>query len=215
MPHSYTQPGILLQISLVTQKLFIHKFDRKYLIVDLVPAEQVIDIGRQAHMQCLTEERDRATIFWRKDGLTLSSTNRISVNQQTLQIFNLQREDYGVYQCFVTRGSREVQATAQLRLGGQCHNQHHRLRGRYEQLMLMVQYFKCRFCLQFNSSVCGCTATVYRDIILPELPGLKPTIPLYNTMHRLMDQPQIVIAQNFSSQDHQQMAYYWEQYFND
>ena len=102
----------------MTQKLFIHKLDRKYLIVDLVPAEQVIDIGRQAHMQCLTEERDRATIFWRKDGLTLSSTNRISVNQQTLQIFNLQREDYGVYQCFVTRGSREVQATAQLRLGG-------------------------------------------------------------------------------------------------
>ena len=83
-----------------------------------MPAEQVIDIGRQAHMQCLTEERDRATIFWRKDGLTLASTNRISVNQQTLQIFNIQREDYGVYQCFVSRGNMEVQATAQLRLGG-------------------------------------------------------------------------------------------------
>ena len=69
-------------------------------------------------MQCLTEERDRATIFWRKDGLTLASTNRISVNQQTLQIFNIQREDYGVYQCFVSRGNMEVQATAQLRLGG-------------------------------------------------------------------------------------------------
>ena len=70
-------------------------------------------------MQCLTEERDRATIFWRKDGLTLVSNNRITVNQQTLQIFNLQREDYGVYQCFVTRGHTELQATAHLRLGGE------------------------------------------------------------------------------------------------
>ena len=70
-------------------------------------------------MQCLTEERDRATILWRKDGLVLTSNNRISLNQQTLQIYNLQREDYGVYQCFVTRGNREVQATAQLRLGGE------------------------------------------------------------------------------------------------
>ena len=83
-----------------------------------MPAEQVIDIGRAAHMQCLTEERDRATILWRKDGLVLASSNRISLNQQTLQIYNLQREDYGVYQCFVTRGNKEVQATAQLRLGG-------------------------------------------------------------------------------------------------
>ena len=85
----------------------------------MVPAEQVIDIGRQAHMQCLTEERDRATITWKKDGMTLSSGGgRVTINSQTLQIFNLQREDYGVYQCFVTRGVMEVQATAQLRLGG-------------------------------------------------------------------------------------------------
>lgn len=85
----------------------------------MVPAEQVIDIGRQAHMQCLTEERDRATITWKKDGMTLSGGGgRVTINSQTLQIFNLQREDYGVYQCFVTRGVREVQATAQLRLGG-------------------------------------------------------------------------------------------------
>ena len=70
-------------------------------------------------MQCLTEERDRATISWKKDGMTLSGGGgRVTINSQTLQIFNLQREDYGVYQCFVTRGVREVQATAQLRLGG-------------------------------------------------------------------------------------------------
>ena len=38
-------------------------------IADLVPAEQVIDIGHQAHVQCLTEEKDRAAILWRKDGI--------------------------------------------------------------------------------------------------------------------------------------------------
>ena len=64
-------------------------------------------------MQCLTEERDSATITWKKDGMTLSGGGgRVTINSQTLQIFNLQREDYGVYQCFVTRGVREVQATA-------------------------------------------------------------------------------------------------------
>ena len=83
----------------------------------------------------------------------------MAASQQTLQIFNLQRDDYGVYQCFVARcqttlfhlimettiminaymsiidmknpidacvigfcrGVREVQATAQLRLGGEKH----------------------------------------------------------------------------------------------
>ena len=50
--------------------------------------------------------------------MALQSSTRIIANQQTLQIFNLQREDYGVYQCFVSRGTREVQATAHLRLGG-------------------------------------------------------------------------------------------------
>ena len=46
-------------------------------------------------MQCLTEEHDRATILWRKDGMTLQSSTRVIANQQTLQIFNLQREIMG------------------------------------------------------------------------------------------------------------------------
>ena len=74
-------------------------------------------------MQCLTEERDRATITWKKDGMTLSGGGgRVTINSQTLQIFNLQREDYGMYQCFVQGkgGSQtEVQASSELRLGGE------------------------------------------------------------------------------------------------
>jgi hypothetical protein len=53
-----------------------------------------------------------------KDGLPLSNHRRIVTNQQTLEIFNLQREDYGMYQCFVSRGAQEAQAASELRLGG-------------------------------------------------------------------------------------------------
>ena len=85
----------------------------------MVPVEQIIDIGRQARMECLTEERDRDSIIWRKDVEGVPSNSRIISSKQTLQIFNLQRDDYGVYQCFVTRGQMEAQATAHLRLGGE------------------------------------------------------------------------------------------------
>jgi len=40
------------------------------------------------------------------------------MGQNTLEIFNLQREDYGMYQCFVSRGALEAQAASELRLGG-------------------------------------------------------------------------------------------------
>ena len=33
------------------------------------------------------------------------ASSRVAASQQTLQIFNLQRDDYGVYQCFVARNS--------------------------------------------------------------------------------------------------------------
>ena len=86
--------------------------------VDVVPSEQIIDIGRQARLECLTEDRDRSAITWMKDGQPLPNHPRMVANRQTLQIFNLQREDYGMYQCFVARGSQEAQASSELRLGG-------------------------------------------------------------------------------------------------
>ena len=33
---------------------------------DVVPSEQIIDIGRKARLECLTEARDRPSIVWRK-----------------------------------------------------------------------------------------------------------------------------------------------------
>ncbi len=86
---------------------------------DVVPSEQIIDIGRQARLECLTEERDRGSIVWRKDGRSLPGHARVVEARQVLQVFNLQREDYGMYQCFVRRGGREAQAASELRLGGE------------------------------------------------------------------------------------------------
>lgn len=87
----------------------------------MVPSEQIIDIGRKARLECLTEERDRGSITWRKDGKSLPRHARVVATKQVLQIFNLQREDYGMYQCFVRRGTeREAQAGSELRLGGEC-----------------------------------------------------------------------------------------------
>ena len=66
---------------------------------DVVPSEQIIDIGRKARLECLTEERDRGAISWRKDGRALPAhVARLVATRNVLQIFNLQREDYGMYQ---------------------------------------------------------------------------------------------------------------------
>ena len=101
---------------------------------DVVPSEQIIDIGRKARLECLTEERDRGAISWRKDGRALPAhVARLVATRNVLQIFNLQREDYGMYQCFVDRhrqggggkregggaGNVEAQAGSELRLGGE------------------------------------------------------------------------------------------------
>ena len=80
----------------------------------------MIDLGRKARLQCLTESSNDH-ITWMKDGKVLPNRTRIVVSKHILQIFNLQREDYGMYQCFVqgNGGSHtEVQATSELRLGG-------------------------------------------------------------------------------------------------
>ena len=101
-------------------------------LADVVPSEQIIDIGRKARLECLTEERDRGAIEWRKDGRALPAhVARLVATRNVLQIFNLQREDYGMYQCFVDRGrmgrtavgagmgATEAQAGSELRLGGE------------------------------------------------------------------------------------------------
>ena len=64
----------------------------------------MVDIGRQARMECIVESADgdsndigdnRHVITWMKDGQPLPNRTRIIISGRTLQIFVLQREDYG------------------------------------------------------------------------------------------------------------------------
>ena len=57
--------------------LFLGSFHIFLSVLDIVPPEQVIDIGREARLECLTEERDRASILWRKDGEVISPSSNI------------------------------------------------------------------------------------------------------------------------------------------
>ena len=77
-------------------------YELSFAISDIIPAEQVVDIGRQARMECIVETADgddsgRHVITWMKDGQPLPNRTRIIISGRTLQIFVLQREDYGKY----------------------------------------------------------------------------------------------------------------------
>ena len=57
------------------------------LLADVVPSEQIIDIGRKARLECLTEERDQGgAIEWRKDGRALPAhVARLVATRNVLQ----------------------------------------------------------------------------------------------------------------------------------
>ena len=71
----------------------------------------MVDIGRQARMECVVETAEgqsdstgRHVITWMKDGHPLPNRTRIIVSGRTLQIFVLQREDYGKFSCLYNFG---------------------------------------------------------------------------------------------------------------
>jgi hypothetical protein len=104
------------------------------LIVQVVPSVLTVDIGKSAEFTCWTNSPDEAASFpgppvssstarqitWRKDGNEIRSNSKLSVavSGEILRISNIQREDKGIYQCFVKSDSDMVQASAELRLGG-------------------------------------------------------------------------------------------------
>lgn len=125
----------LLTNNIDTCTLFLLKFPLQVvtspLTVQVIPPVLTMDIGKSAEFTCWTnspEETDQSTerqISWRKDGIELKvieirSSPRLSITEsgEKLRIANVQREDKGIYQCFVKFDSDMAQAAAELRLGG-------------------------------------------------------------------------------------------------
>ncbi len=95
----------------------------------VVPPVLTVDVGNNAEFNCLfegTSEESSSSrssgrqILWRKDGVEIRSSPRLSVTQtgDKLRIVNVQREDKGMYQCFFKFDLDMAQAAAELRLGG-------------------------------------------------------------------------------------------------
>ena len=66
-------------------------------------------------------EAGQATITWLKDGQPAQIRARIRIHgskSDKLEVLSVFKEDSGVYQCFVTHGTKQYQASGELRLGG-------------------------------------------------------------------------------------------------
>lgn len=90
-----------------------------------MPCVQVtIDLGKDAEFQCAVQGQPPPTISWAKDALPIregtSGRTKITGNGGTvLHVSSITRDDKGMYQCFAKNDYEMVQATAELRLGGE------------------------------------------------------------------------------------------------
>jgi len=83
-----------------------------------------VDLGKDAEFQCSVTGQPHPVISWAKDGLPVregsSGRSKITGNDgSTLRISSIVRDDKGMYQCFAKNDYEMVQATAELRLGGE------------------------------------------------------------------------------------------------
>lgn len=99
-----------IQISLtVTNVLSVH----------LQPQVQTIDVDKNAEFLCIISGSPIDKVLWMHNGKPLINDNRIEIHVDThrLVIKKIQKEDQGMYQCFVTNEWEQAQSTAELQLG--------------------------------------------------------------------------------------------------
>ena len=66
-------------------------------------------------------ESTQSSISWLKDGQPAQNRPRIRIHgsrSEKLEVLSVFKEDAGIYQCFVSHGNYQYQASGELRLGG-------------------------------------------------------------------------------------------------
>ena len=82
------------------------------------PSTQVIDLNKEAHLVCTITGTPQSTVLWLKDGQPLRTGSRVRLVSKTqVKITSLNKDDRGMYQCFVKNDFDSAQGTAELKLG--------------------------------------------------------------------------------------------------
>ncbi|CAG2053659.1 unnamed protein product [Timema podura] len=83
------------------------------------PQNQVVDVGKEAVFQCIPGGHPVAKVAWYRNGKPVVRDARFEVlsSPEKLMVRSLQKEDHGMYQCFVSNEWDMAQATAELQLG--------------------------------------------------------------------------------------------------
>ncbi|XP_055380718.1 cell adhesion molecule Dscam2 isoform X2 [Condylostylus longicornis] len=89
------------------------------LTAHLQPQIQTIDVDKDAQFQCIVTGHPIQNINWVHDGKPILRDNRIEIfsDPPRLIIKKIQKEDQGMFQCFVSNEWEQVQSTAELQLG--------------------------------------------------------------------------------------------------
>nr|CAD7399479.1 unnamed protein product [Timema cristinae] len=83
------------------------------------PQNQVVDVGKEAVFQCIPGGHPVTKVVWYRNGKPVVRDARFEVlsSPEKLMVRALQKEDHGMYQCFVSNEWDMAQATAELQLG--------------------------------------------------------------------------------------------------
>lgn len=80
--------------------------------------EMVFGSGDTVEIHCNVPDSS-TSLFWYKDGIGISPTNRTHIGQKLLRIINVSYEDSGVYSC-KPRHSIEMFSNFTVRVAGEC-----------------------------------------------------------------------------------------------
>ncbi|GFQ82593.1 down syndrome cell adhesion molecule-like protein Dscam2 [Trichonephila clavata] len=88
------------------------------LSAQVLPKLQSVDVGKSATFNCSSSGHPVVTIEWMKDGMPLRAGSRIEFpSRDVVHLTYVQRDDKGMFQCFVSNDFDSAQGTAQLSLG--------------------------------------------------------------------------------------------------